>query len=279
MVSIIVPCYKQAHYLDEALQSVFNQSYAQWECIIVDDGSPDNTKEVSEKWIARDKRFRYLSKKNGGLSSARNYAISRADGEYILPLDADDKISKDYLSLAIKEFQENELCKVVYCKAEKFGVVAGLWDLPEFSLFNLSRNNCIFCSAVFRKGDWELVGGYDEQMKYGWEDWEFWIALLKNGGLVKQLNYVGFYYRIKQKSNSMLQSIDGEKEKYLYEYLSRKHADFFIKYYGSFMDLYASEAKARKEEQAKLGSKKYVIDLFFKTFFGFRIFNKTDSNE
>lgn len=275
LISIVVPCYKQAHYLDEALQSVLNQSLTDWECIIVNDGSPDNTKEVSEKWIAKDSRFRYLNKENGGLSSARNYGINQSKSDYILPLDADDRIAENYLKLAILEFEKNKSTKVVYCKAEKFGEEYGMWNLPVFSLYTLSRTNCIFCSAVFRKKDWELVGGYDVQMKYGWEDWEFWISLLKDGGDVKQLDYIGFFYRIKQKSNSMLQSISKEKEKYLYEYLSSKHANFFVKYYGSFMELEASEATARKAEKDKLKSKKFVLNTFFKTFFGFIIFKNT----
>ena len=62
LVSIIVPCYKHAHYLDESLQSVLNQTYSNWECIIVDDGSPDNTKEVAKKWLDTDGRFIYLKK-------------------------------------------------------------------------------------------------------------------------------------------------------------------------------------------------------------------------
>lgn len=59
--------------------------------------------------------------------------------------------------------------------------------------------NMIFCLVFFKKVDWEKVGGYDINMKYGWEDWEFWIVLLKNGGKVKKLSYVGFYYCIKDK--------------------------------------------------------------------------------
>lgn len=92
LVSVIIPCYKQAQYLDEALQSVFNQTYANWECIIVNDGSPDNTAEVANWWLEKDRRFRYLIQENAGLSSARNSGIDYATGEFILPLDADDKI-------------------------------------------------------------------------------------------------------------------------------------------------------------------------------------------
>ena len=97
LISIIVPCYNQAHFLNEVLQSVLDQSYSNWECIIVNDGSPDNTEEIALVWCTKDKRFRYVKKENGGLSSARNAGITISQGEYILPLDADDKIYPSYL--------------------------------------------------------------------------------------------------------------------------------------------------------------------------------------
>ena len=97
LVSIIVPCYNQAHFLNESLDSVINQSYPNWECIIVNDGSPDNTEEIAKKWCKNDKRFQYLEKENGGLSSARNAGIKISKGEFILPLDADDILHELFL--------------------------------------------------------------------------------------------------------------------------------------------------------------------------------------
>ena len=137
LVSIIVPCYNQSQYLDECLNSVLNQTYLNWECIIVNDGSPDQTCEVANKWLAKDIRFSYIEKENGGVSSARNIGIDAANGEFILPLDADDKIGDTYITKAIIAFNQNELLKVVYCNAEKFGNENGIWSLPDFSLHKL----------------------------------------------------------------------------------------------------------------------------------------------
>jgi glycosyltransferase involved in cell wall biosynthesis len=271
-VSVIVPCYNQAQFLDEALNSALDQSYVDWECIIIDDGSPDNTKEVALRWCNEDKRFIYLKKDNAGLSAARNTGIEIAKGVFILPLDADDKIAKKYIEHAVQSFIEDTSLKVVYCKAEKFGDEDGLWDLPQFSLFNLSRNNLIFPSGMYRKADWQAVGGYDSKMIYGWEDWEFWIALLKNGGNVKQLKEVGFYYRIK--SVSMLKQIDQEKGNYLLNYLSVKHADFFVNHYGSFASMNRALIEEKNEQEHKLKSEKFAIDVFCSVFFGFSIFGK-----
>ncbi|WP_370479361.1 glycosyltransferase family 2 protein [Tamlana flava] len=269
-ISIIVPCFKHAHYLDEALQSVLEQSYRDWECIVVDDGSPDNTALVAQAWVDKDKRFKYVHQENKMLANARNFGISQAQGEFILPLDADDKIAKDYVALALEAFRENESLKVVYCRAEKFGSESGTWELKPFSLFNLSQENVIFCSALFRKKDWEIVGGYDENMRYGWEDWEFWIALLKKGGQVKRLETVGFYYRTQQ--NSMVKNMNSIHYKYLLDYLSIKHADFFVAQQGSFFELSEKIEQSKNLELNKLKSKKYVIDVFCKRFFGFSIF-------
>ncbi|RZJ49934.1 MAG: glycosyltransferase family 2 protein [Flavobacterium sp.] len=272
LVSIIVPCYNQAQYLDEALESVLNQTFKNWQCIIVNDGSPDETEQIAQKWCERDSRFVYVFQKNAGLSSARNSGIAQAVGDLILPLDADDKIAVNYLALAAEAFEKDKSLKVLYCKAEKFGDETGEWQLPSFSLFNLSRNNLIFCSAFFKKKDWELAGGYDTQMKHGWEDWEFWIAILKNGGNVERLEEICFYYRIKKQS--MLRSIEHQKGLDILNYLSIKHADFFVKQYGSFKEMEQKQISLQRENEIKLKSEKFVIDLFCKRFFGFTIFGK-----
>ncbi len=272
LVSIIVPCYNQTQYLDEALQSVLEQTYVNWECIIVNDGSPDNTEEVARVWVEKDTRFKYLFQENGGLSSARNFGITNANGEYILPLDADDKIAENFIELAMDAFQKEDSLKIVYCKAEKFGDEVGSLKLKPYSIKALASENMIFCTAMYRKNEWEKVGGYDTKMLYGLEDWEFWIAILKNGGDVKCLDEVGFYYRIK--SNSMLKELNTEKTKYSLEYMSVKHADFFVKQFGSFEQLNITIKQIRKEYDEKLKSKKFAIDTFCDAIFGFKFFNR-----
>ena len=275
-ISIIVPCYNQAQYLDECLQSVLDQTFLDWECIIVNDGSTDNTAEISKNWLKKDKRFKYIFQENSGLSATRNKGIENAIGEFILPLDADDKISSEYCRLAIEEFSINKDLKVVYCQAEKFGLETGEWVLGNFSLESLAKFNLIFCSAIYRKIEWQKVGGYDIKMIYGLEDWEFWIAILKNGGEVKRLTDVGFYYRIKQVS--MVTSLNDEKRKFSFEYLSVKHADFFVQQLGSFYSLNNSLKKANALSYKNVKSPKVVIDLFCKTFLGFTIFGLLNKN-
>ena len=247
-ISVIVPCYNQAQYLDECLQSVENQTFADWECIIINDSSPDNTEEVAQRWTKKDSRFRYIKKENGGLSSARNFGIENAFSEWVLPLDADDKISENYMQLAESEF--NNGYSVIYCKAKRFGAKSGLWQLADFSLHTLSKTNMIFCTSFFRKSDWQKVGGFDTKMIYGWEDWDFWISLLKNGGKVLKINKICFFYRIKE--NSMIKNLitQNEKKNYTLDYLHKKHSDFFNRYNKKIFLVFKSLSLEYQEDKA-----------------------------
>ncbi|GAB1309291.1 hypothetical protein KH5_19740 [Urechidicola sp. KH5] len=264
-ISIIVPCYNQSEYLKESLTSVLEQNYNNWECIIVNDGSTDASEEIANLWVEKDSRFKYISIKNGGLSNARNLGIAAAKSNYILPLDADDKISKDYVQLALKAFECDNQLKVVYCKAKKFGMVNELWNLAPFSLKSLATTNMIFCSAIFRKADWKSIGGYDINMLYGLEDWEFWISLLKNGGKVKQLDEIGFYYRIKE--SSMITNLTEDKRQHLYNYVSIKHADFYVNQFGSFQELLRQRFELKKMNRDLSKDKKHALKVLIKSLF------------
>lgn len=248
-VSIIVPCYNQAAFLNNALKSVFEQTFSNWECIIINDGSEDNTGEIAKTWIARDERFLYSFQKNSGVSSARNKGIAVAKGEFILPLDADDIIKDTYLEKAMKRFEEAPSLKLVYCKAEKFGKINEEWVLSPFSLKNLARGNQIFNSAIFRKIEWEKVGGYDINLLYGYEDWDFWISILKNGGEVYQIPEFLFQYRTKDSSRNS--NIEDWQFQRIYTYLSKKHGDFFVDQIGSFQTLLV-RIKELKDENKNL---------------------------
>lgn len=203
--SIIVPCYNQAQYLTECLTSVMIQTIHDWECIIIDDGSPDNTKEIAISFSQRDNRFIYLRKDNGGLSSARNWGIRHAKGKFILPLDADDKISPNYLELASDAFKNNPKPTLIYSYYQLFGERNGIIRDNRYDYTSFLYENQIFCSCIYRKSDFEAIGGYDETMKNGYEDWDFLLRLLKPDSIVYQIPKVCFFYRTK--GQSMITSI------------------------------------------------------------------------
>lgn len=234
-VSVVVPCYNQGVYLTEALDSVLHQTYYDWECIIVNDGSNDETEKIAHSFCDKDHRFKYMCTNNQEVSAARNTGIDKARGKYILPLDGDDKISQIYIEEAVRilESKSNNV-KLVYCKAEFFGIQSGIWNLPKYSFEKLLESNIIFVSAIFKKEDWAYVGGFDGNVN-GAEDWEFWISILKNGGEVVCLPFVGFYYR--KKEMSKFTSLTAENRLQHRAYIYKKHAAVIHEVFGNPIEL------------------------------------------
>jgi glycosyltransferase involved in cell wall biosynthesis len=200
-VSIVIPCYNAGELLKEAVQSALAQTYDDLEVVIVDDGSTDPVTQhilLNASWP----RTRWVRQSNAGPSAARNHAIRLAEGEYILPLDADDTIEPEYVAKAIAILDANPKVGVVYCKARKFGAEQGPWNLPAYTLRELVIDNVIFVTALFRKADWNAVGGYNEKLRHGVEDYEFWVKVVHLGREVVQLEDCLFNYRIQQKSRT-----------------------------------------------------------------------------
>lgn len=208
LVSIIVPCYNQAQYLSESLDSVMAQSYHNWECIIVNDGSTDNTEEIAHKYVDTCPCFSYLTQENQGVSAARNNAIKLSKGKYILPLDADDLIAPYYIEHAVAYLEDHPKCKLIYGLCEKFGAENGIWDLPEYDFQRLLFDNLIFNAAVYRRVDFEKTTGYNENMRAGVEDWDFFLSLLGPDDKVFRLNEIVLKYRIKKISRNTIAAQD-----------------------------------------------------------------------
>lgn len=257
LVSIIVPCYNQALFLDQALQSVVEQSYICWECIIVNDGSPDNTKTIVQQWAAKDSRFKYLEKENGGLSSARNAGIRMSKGELILPLDADDILHPDCLSRMVQVLmKDNKLC-IVSCYTGFFITSSKEvhFELqPKGSqIVNMLYQNQLIATSLFKKSSWELTGGYDEKMKAGFEDWEFWLRVLKT----EKKSYhiipeILFYYR--KSKNSMLTDTVTNHQETVKKYIIQKHPELYIADFHNFTAVQFHDLQTARE--AEKGIKK-----------------------
>lgn len=194
IVSIIIPAFNSEKYLAETLRSVLRQTFTNWECIIVDDGSTDKTASVIDSWCASDQRFTKVMQPNSGVSAARNNGVKHARGEYVLPLDSDDIISDNYLQKAVEILSNNPQITLVYCKAAFFGEKNEPWNLPRYSYKELLLRNSIFVSGVFRRKDFLRVKGYNERLHI-LEDWEFYIRLLYGKTQVVQIDETMFYYR------------------------------------------------------------------------------------
>lgn len=268
LVSIIVPCYNQAQYLPEALDSVLAQTYDNWECVIVNDGSPDNTEEVAMEYCAKDKRFVYLKQENQGVSSARNNGIKASHGEYILPLDGDDKIAPTYLELVVDHYKKSPETKVVYSNAILFydDGHEEEWNLPKYEYEALLWSNLFFISSVFRKRDYWECGGFDADIP-GLEDWDFWLSFIGKGDVVYKIPETLFFYR-NRKCGRNSESNNYDKLRLEYEMIVEKHKELYEPYFKEIM-LTKMLLFEKEEELAQIRSSKpfqlgnYIMNLGF----------------
>lgn len=268
-VSIIVPCYNKGKYLEETLISIINQTCEYWECIIINDGSKDNTEEISLKYCKEDVRFKYIYQENSGVCVARNKAINKAKGLYILCLDADDIISNNFLEKTVFYLDNDDTIKVVSTKVITFGFKKEVINLPKFSLETLVGRN-IFCNtSLFRKEDFIRVGGYNVNMSKGLEDWDFWISILEKGGTAVYENQAILFYRILPKSRN--NSIKEKEYRKLKKQIWENHKELYSSYYldPALDDCYLKIYLSREYRLGKilLAPFNYISGLFRLFFF------------
>jgi glycosyltransferase involved in cell wall biosynthesis len=228
LVSVIVPIYNAAPYLVETLDSIMASTYRPLEVVMVDDGSSDNSLEVAQVYCRQYPECQVMTQENRGVSAARNRAIAHAQGTYILPVDADDKIADTFIEKAVAAIEADDNIRVVGCRCWMFGAVDKEWKLPTFSHALLARKNMIPATALYRKADWERCGGYCEEEIYR-EDWDFWLSMMELGGTFYKLNEVLFYYRISTGSRRVLAK--GRKQ-FIIDAINRRHPDYLNKYLG-----------------------------------------------
>jgi glycosyltransferase involved in cell wall biosynthesis len=228
MVSIIIPCFNGGRYLPKTIESVLGQTYHNFEIIIVDDGSTDITTRQFLSNLSHP-NIKVFFQDHEGVSATRNFAISKSKGDYILPLDADDLITNDYLELAVKSLNENPDIKLVTCNVETFGYRKGSIPSVAFSMEKLLARNLFVVSSLFRRSDFLSTSGFNPNMREGLEDWDFWITLLKTGGEVFRIYKTCFFYRIHKKSrNNQLKGTGFSK---LRNQIYENHKDLYHTYY------------------------------------------------
>ena len=227
LISIIVPCYNQSQYMRETLDCLKKQTIKDWECVIVNDGSTDNTLEIAKEYVKSDNRYVLVDKPNGGLADARNAGIKASHGKYILPLDSDDLIAPTYAEKAVKYMEEHPETTLVYCKAKYFGDRDEEWNLPEYDFDKLLFGNQIFCSCVYRRRDYDRTDGYNTNMKHGLEDWNFLLSLLNKESKVYRIPEILFFYR---KHGVSMLSETGKHYEELCNRIVANHIDLYYPY-------------------------------------------------
>ncbi len=226
LVSVIVPLYNAAPYITEAMESIVASSYRPLEVVVVNDGSKDDSLSVAQAFAKLHPEVRVFDQPNAGVSAARNHAIREAQGTYILPVDADDRISPDYIAKAVEAMKPD--VRVVGCRAEYFGAKEGEWKLPAYSPALLARRNMIHVSSLFRKADWQQVGGFCEQDIYR-EDWDFWLSVMELGGTYVRLDETGLYYRVLPVSR---RSKAKAQKRAIVDAINRRHPAYMRRYLG-----------------------------------------------
>lgn len=222
LVSVVIPCFNLGTYLDETVQSVLAQTVDDFEILIVDDGSTD----VATRALlatARWPRAQVFHTENRGLARARNFLLEHARGEFLCALDADDKLDARYLESTLAAFEKDPGLTFVSTRLQMFGTESRVTpehlrcDLPTLLV------DCpIFCAALTRRTAVAAVGGYDEQLAGGNEDWDLWISLLEGGHRGVILPEILFYYR--RRPGSMCNAcMQGERHVSLMTYLIHKH--------------------------------------------------------
>lgn len=244
LVSIIMPAFNAGAYIAEAADSVINQTFTNWELIIINDGSTDDTEAIAQKYSAKDPRIRLITQENKKLSAARNTGIINAKGEWVAFLDADDlwvatKLAKQ-LNVAERQpdagviftggytFYNNDLKT-----AQPYGTVSGYYTPSAIYKLEYQGNYIPVLSVLVKKKHLDIVGLQDEQLR-ACEDWDYWLRLALNGVSFFGMEEKLFYYR---KHSSNMSNDDN--------LMSLANATIFIKNYRKELFSSAEAVKVR----------------------------------
>lgn len=212
LISIIVPIYNVENYLGQCLDSIMNQTYRNFECLLINDGSSDNSEDICREYVSKDSRFRYFEKENGGVSSARNLGIECSGGAYITFIDADDWVDSDYLEVlynalidenadisvsTYKRFHMGDNCWYFHSSQRGYEkrVFTNQELIDEFIDLNTFDHSYGFvCGKLVRKDLSDNIA-FNEMTTLG-EDMEYWLKLYLISNKVVYVNRDSYIYRV-----------------------------------------------------------------------------------
>jgi glycosyltransferase involved in cell wall biosynthesis len=208
LLSIIIPCFNQAIYLHDCLDSILQQSFSDWEAIVVNDGSSDDTNNVAKAYCQKDSRIKLIEKQNGGLSSARNYGIQNSTGDWLLFLDADDMLMNHHFQETVQVISSKpdvNLIQTGYHHMNEDGkqilhtvVPNNNRDLlPTILIQNIGPVHTL----IVRRSIILKMQGFDETLN-SCEDWDMWIRVGKSGIKKESINKALVGYRLATNSMS-----------------------------------------------------------------------------
>lgn len=261
-ISIITPCYNSGKLILDAVESVKQQDFSDYEHIIIDDGSADvETLEILDR-LAKDEKTIVMHQENTGPGVARNNAIDRSQSEFLVMLDADNKIRPQTIHLALKVMNDDPDAGVVYGDYEFFGLRTGLKKQSEFDLRKQFAWNYVEMATVMRKSCFLEAGGFDTYCsRHGIEDYELWFRVAQTRWKFRYIEHVLFDYRIS--SYSRTDDANAVLNKTL-DYIYTKHAALLHRQY---MEMYHENKNMKQTPDYRLGNKLLKIPRMIKKMF------------
>jgi glycosyltransferase involved in cell wall biosynthesis len=249
-ISVLMPCFNHGAFIGEAIQSVLDQTVTDAEIVVVDDGSTDAaTVELLRE--LRTGRTKVLRTENRGLPAARNYAAQHASGEFFCALDADDRLAPEWFERALHVLEQRPDVAFVSHWLETFGDETWKWTPTSCDLPALLARNTVNGAAIVRRPAFEAVGGYDESMRDGCEDWDFWLRLVEQGFHGVIVPEVMFFYRRSPASMSRLMTESERYERPLRR-LVAKHEDVYRNHLIDVLVAGAAESMHLQREMSEM---------------------------
>jgi glycosyltransferase involved in cell wall biosynthesis len=220
-VSVVITCHNLGRYVAEALDSVLGQTFRDFEVILVDDGSTDVETVSTLRSLTRP-QTRLVRIENRGLPGARNEGIRQSSGRLLCFLDADDLLEPTWLEKGVAFLNANLNVAFVSHWLRTFGDESGEWKPERCDLETLLTVNTVNGAALVRREPLLAVGGYDESLVHGCEDWDLWLTMVERGFCGAIIPEILFFYRRRADSMSRRMSL-GDRPLRLFEALVRKH--------------------------------------------------------
>jgi glycosyltransferase involved in cell wall biosynthesis len=230
LVSFIIPYYNAGYTIQETIDSIFNQSYPNFDIWLINDGSTDQFSIDKLKEFEGNDKIHMLHQENAGPSVARNNAIKLTKAAYIVSLDSDDKIGNNTIFESIEAMKHDLEIGVVYGNLQFFGELAKIQNQEDFIIEKQLLWNQLAVCCLIRKSVFDDVGLYDEQLsKLGLEDWEFWIRVGLSNWKFKKIEAVHFFIRVVSTSRTF--EVANTNQNIIKDYVYKKHAKSLIKEY------------------------------------------------
>jgi glycosyltransferase involved in cell wall biosynthesis len=225
-ISVVIPCYNDGNYLPETIATLKKQTFTDFEIIVVNDGSTDEATITYLDSLSNDPQIQVIHQANARMSAARNTGAKHSKGQFIAAIDADDYFDPTFFEKALAVFEKEPQTAVVTSYIRFFGNKTGSSKPRGGTAANfLFSNQCPACAMV-KKTVWDEVGGYDESMKMGYEDWEFYIRIAQKNWNVHVIPEHLLFYRQTNKSTLANDTIPNRVA--LINYIVDKHKDWYL---------------------------------------------------